>query len=115
MRSYDRFNHEIVDIRRWLFTTIYSYTTISNQLSDSMRQGESISKQATLAFNEEGCNEYSLIRRLSTDNIKTCKELALIRSISALEVFTVDTVQEVYTANKSPFLDICEVPTSSCP
>ena len=77
---------------------------VSQQFSNLIRQGESISNQVDLAFNETGCNEYSLIRRLSTDNIKTCKELALIRSISALEVFIVDAVQEVFSANKNPFL-----------
>ena len=33
-----------------------------------------------------------------------CKELALIRSVSALEVYLIDTIREVYFSNKSPFM-----------
>jgi hypothetical protein len=104
MKSYEKVVNEIVDIKRWLFTTIYSYTAICNNFSERIKSGELIKAEVDLAFNETGCNPYSLIQRLSTDNIKTCKELALIRSISALEVYTVDAVKEVFDANKSPFL-----------
>ena len=33
-----------------------------------------------------------------------CKELALIRSISAIEVYLIDSVREIYSVNKSPFM-----------
>jgi len=104
MRSFDIFIREINDIRRWLFTTIYSYKKTCDIISERIQNGGMAAEQVAIAFNENGCNEMSLVRRLSTDNIKTCKELALIRSISALEVFTVDSVKEVFNANRSPFL-----------
>lgn len=104
MRSYDIFIKEINDIRRWLFTTIYAYNKAYEILSKKIQNGDTVANQVAIAFNEHGCNEMSLARRLSTDNIKTCKELALIRSISALEIFTVDSVKEVFNANRSPFL-----------
>lgn len=104
MQCYDRFVKEITDIRRWFFTTLYSYAKAREHLSECIREGESVDGELELAFKESGCNSYSLVRRLSSDNIKMCKELALIRSISALEVFTVDAVREVYSSNKSPFM-----------
>lgn len=104
MRSYDIFIKEIDDIRRWLFTTIYAYNKTYEILSEKIQNGNTVADQVAIAFNENDCNEMSLARRLSTDNIKTCKELALIRNISALEIFTVDSVKEVFNANRSPFL-----------
>lgn len=104
MQCYDRFVKEITDIRRWFFTTLYSYLKVRDQFSECIKEGESVDAELELAFKESGCNSFSLVRRLSSDNIKMCKELALIRSISALEVFTVDAVREVYSSNKSPFM-----------
>ncbi len=109
MKCYDRFVREVIDIRRWFFTTVYSYSKVRDSLSNCIRQDKTIHDEVQFAFNEPGCNSYSLISRLSSDNLKTCKELALIRSISALEVFTVDAVREVYSANKSPFMDSTSV------
>lgn len=109
MISYDRFIREIVDIRRWLHTTIYAYKISAQAIDNQMRNGLDVKEEVSLAFNETGCNVSSLVHRLSTKNIKTCKELALIRSISAFEVFTIDVIQEVYEENKSPFFNNSEI------
>nr|WP_297767931.1 Ig-like domain-containing protein [uncultured Butyrivibrio sp.] len=105
MRSYDVFIHEINDIRRWLFTTIYAYKQTSNVLSMKIENDCLSEEQISEAFDEQGCNSANLMRRLQLDNIKTSKELALIRSISALEIFLVDSVQEVFNSNKTPFME----------
>ena len=109
MVSYDRFIREIVDIRRWLHTTIYCYNVSAQFLATQMDNNEDVSQEIFRAFNETGCNIYSLVRRLSTDNIKTCKELALIRSISALEVFSIDLIKELFDVNKVPFFSDAEI------
>lgn len=104
MKSYDKFIREIQDIQRWLHTTIYSYKIASNDLTCKLSRNENVEQNVNDAFNDSGYNVFSLIHRLSTDNIKMCKELALIRSISALEVYLIDSIREVYSANKSPFM-----------
>lgn len=109
MVSYDHFIREIVDIRRWLHTTIYSYEVSAQFLSELMENGEDVSHHIAKAFDEVGCNANSLIHRLSADNIKTCKELALIRSVSALEVFAIDSIREIFEINKAPFFSDSEV------
>lgn len=102
MRSSDVFINEINDIRRWLFTTIYAYNQTYEIISK--KSGNLTDEELANAFNENGCKTASLARRLSNSNIKTCKELALIRSISALEIFVIDSIKEVFNSNKSPFL-----------
>lgn len=104
MKSYDRFVREIYDIQRWLHTTIYSYKVASSTLSTRLENDENVDHDVAEAFKEAGYNAFSLIHRLSTDNIKKCKELALIRSISALEVYLIDSIHEVFCSNKSPFM-----------
>jgi len=104
MKNYDRFVREINDIQRWLHTTIYSYKVATTALSTRLGNDEDVGQDITDAFNDVGYNAFSLIHRLSSDNIKMCKELALIRSISALEVYLIDSIREVYYANKSPFM-----------
>ena len=104
MRSLDVFEREITDIKSWLFTTLFAYKNTCESITKEIKAGICLDKVVSNAFNESNCNVSSLVRRLSVDNIKACKELALIRSISALEVFLVDTVQEVFYANKTPFL-----------
>lgn len=104
MKSYSRFVREINDIKRWFHTTIYSYKTTTSNLSERLNNNENIEQNVNDAFNDVGFNAYSLIHRLSTDNVKMCKELALIRSVSALEVYLIDTIREVYFSNKSPFM-----------
>ena len=110
MRTYTKFVKEITNVRRWLYTTIYAYSKTSDVLSGKLKENQKINDEVVQAFNESGCNEYSLIQRFTSDNIKTCKELALIRSISALEVYLVDSIKEVFNENVSPFLsnDIVE-------
>lgn len=109
MVSYNRFINEIIDIRRWLYTTIYSYKASAQFLDKLMQNGTDVKDEVFNAFNESGCNVNSLVHRLSTNNIKTCKELALIRSISAFEVFTIDMIKEVFEDNKSPFFNNSEI------
>lgn len=104
MQSLEVFEREISDIRRWLFTTLFAYKNASNSITNDIRTGAFLDEVVSNAFNESNCSVSALIRRLSVDNIKACKELALIRSISAFEVFLVDTVQEIFYSNKTPFL-----------
>lgn len=99
MRTYTKFVKEITNVRRWLYTTIYAYSKTSDVLSGKLKENQKINDEVVQAFNESGCNEYSLIQRFTSDNIKTCKELALIRSISALEVYLVDSIKEVFNEN----------------
>ena len=96
MKNYDRFVREINDIQRWLHTTIYSYKVATTALSTRLGNDEDVGQDITDAFNDVGYNAFSLIHRLFSDNIKMCKELALIRSISALEVYLIDSIREVY-------------------
>ena len=104
MKNYDKFIREIHDIQRWFHTTIYSYKVATKDLTERLSANNNVEQDVADAFNDVGYNSFSLIHRLSTDNIKMCKELALIRSISALEVYLIDSIREIYFTNKSPFM-----------
>ena len=104
MRSYARFYKAITDIERWMHTTIYSYQTTRLVLSSKLTEHRYIEQDVYDAFQDAGYNAFGLIHRLANDNIKTCKELALTRCISALEVYLIEAVREVFSQNKSPFL-----------
>lgn len=104
MKSYDRFIREVHNINRWLYTTIYSYKIATTDLRTRLSANDDVESSVADAFNDIGYNAFSLIHRLSTDNTKMCKELALIRSISALEVYLIDSIREIYHSNKSPFM-----------
>ena len=109
MKNYDKFIREIHDIQRWLHTTIYSYGVATTDLTTKLTAKINVEQSVANAFCDTGYNVYSLIQRLSTDNVKMCKELALIRSISALEVYLIDSIGEIYSSNKSPFMKKGEI------
>ena len=104
MRSYDKILYQLTNIRRWLYTTIFAYNHANTTLIDQINNGENTDSIVFSAFNEKGCSTYGLIHRLKTENIKICKELSLIKCISALEVFLVDSIKEVFDTDISPFL-----------
>ncbi|WP_026881466.1 Ig-like domain-containing protein [Clostridium akagii] len=100
----NRFIREIVNIKRWYLSTMISYEisgqTLKNQINSELIDQTNIDN----ALGEKDSNPYALMRRLSVENTKLCRELSLIRCISALEVYLIASINEVFMQNKQPFL-----------
>ncbi|MDG5854384.1 hypothetical protein [Clostridium beijerinckii] len=111
MDSYNLFSREIKNLRRWYYGTIYSYNISSKFINDNYRKEEKKGNRTPVYYNNIEEQEYLIQQSHLTLKAmyqkkypSYIKDLIVIRVISALEVFLVDSIAEVFVVNKNPFI-----------
>ncbi|MBM3120110.1 MAG: hypothetical protein FJ006_11315 [Chloroflexi bacterium] len=109
MRTFANLRLEVSRLRQLYFTTKYASNETASSVSDKLKRGE-IDGNAKLYFQGKEQDDYlisssifALGHRLSRQLPRYLRELIFVRIISALEIFLVDSVAEVFAINKKPF------------
>lgn len=109
MKTYNQFYSELSRLRRLYFTAVYSVMETRLIISKKLRSGE-VDGSAPLYFggreDEEHLISHTIFElggRLKGQFLRYLRELVFVRMISALEVFLVDNVKEVFLITKVPF------------
>lgn len=109
MKTYSQFYSELSRLRRLYFTAVYSAMETRLIISKKLRGGE-VDGSAPLYFggreDEEHLISHTIFElgdRLKGQFLRYLRELVFVRMISALEVFLVDNVKEVFLITKVPF------------
>jgi len=109
MKTYKQFYSELSRLRRLYFTAVYSAMETRLIISKKLRGGE-VDGSAPLYFGGREDEEhlisntiFELGGRLKGQFLRYFRELVFVRMISALEVFLVDNVKEVFLITKVPF------------
>jgi len=109
MKTCNQFYSELSRLRRLYFTAVYSAMETRLIISKKLRSGE-VDGSAPLYFGGREDEEhfisntiFELGGRLKGQFLRYFRELVFVRMISALEVFLVDNVKEVFLITKVPF------------
>jgi hypothetical protein len=109
MRTYNNFRLEISRLRQLYFTAKYATNETASSISTKLRSGQ-MDGNAKLYF--EGIEDdryliagsiFAVGHRLRRQLPRYLRELIFIRTISALEVFLIDSIPEVFEVTKEPF------------
>lgn len=112
MNSQDVFLREVKNIRKWYYSTVYSYKYANKYINEKYSIDERKSRQEYIYYKDIKEEKYKMHRsymELQSRYDKKYKnylsELALVRTISALEVYLIDNISEIFLINKEPFLN----------
>lgn len=100
MSSYLQFNRELHVLARFYKATLYSYEQTDYLLFKCRKEKESM---AILGFTDKPPSYYKIKGSGISENQKNLFEITFVRFVSALEVFLVDQVRDVFIQTKEPF------------
>jgi len=109
MKTYNNFRVEVSRLRQLYFTAKYAADETASSIVRKLRERE-LDGNTKLYFEAREEDKYlisssifALGHRLKRQFPRYLRELIFIRAISALEVFLVDSVREVFALTKEPF------------
>ena len=109
MKTYNNFRVEVSRLRQLYFTAKYAADETASSVVKKLRSGE-LDGSSRLYFAAREDDKYlisssifALGHRLKRQFPRYLRDLIFIRAISALEVFLVDSVREVFALTKEPF------------
>lgn len=110
MESYDLFRREIKNLKHWYYGTMYSYAKTIEFINDNYREEEKKGNRTTVYYKNKEEQEYMIqqsyltLREMYKKKYQSyIKDLSVVRIVSALEVFLVDSIIELFMINKKPF------------
>lgn len=116
MKTYNQFKLELSRLRRLYFAAVFSFKQTSSVISTKLRN-KGIGGSSELYFEGREDEKYVISKsifelrgRLKVQLPKYLRELIFIRVISALEVFLIDSIKEIFLLTKEPFK--CNSPIS---
>ena len=104
MNTYNKFIKEITDINKWYKSTEIAYKVAIEEFKKQIKRDDIDQSLIDLALGENDSNIKALLFKYSFEHPKHCRELTLIRMISILEVYLIDTIKEIFIQNKEQFL-----------
>lgn len=118
MKTYNNFRVEVSRLRQLYFTAKYAADETASVVTKKLRSRE-LDGNAKLYFEARQEDKYlisssvfALGHRLKRQLPRYLRELIFIRAVSALEVFLVESVREVFALTKEPFKSnyVVEIP-----
>ena len=111
MNSYNLFQKELKNLQRLYFGTMYSYGNTSDFIKKNYAKDEYMGTKSEMYYQNIREDEYliensalALRAQYGKPYPRFLRELILVRIISALEVFLINSIAEVFITNKSLFM-----------
>lgn len=100
MKSHQQFLHELNKLNAFYEVTLYSYEQTDNLFSMWRIDKSSFEK---VGLDLKASPFYKKKPRAKLENKKNLSEIIFVRVVSALEVFMVDIIRDVFISTKEPF------------
>jgi hypothetical protein len=104
LRAYRIFQFEMKDLSTFLYSTRYAFQK-TESLRDFLKNKENKQFLEDNKFDTKPCGFCSFKRNSVLSLEKTLNQQTLVRAISALEIFLIDLIRDVFVITKIPFKD----------
>ena len=103
MKSHQQFTHDLNKLSAFYKATTYSYEQTENLLLNFKKNKFHFDEATDFGLSVKQPNYFKIKRSSKIEIRKNLAEIVFVRAVSALEVFLVDLIRDVFLANKEPF------------
>ena len=103
MKAYSNFLNELLVLERFFFGTKYSFEETENLIAFIRANKLKFAQETDFGLTVSKPNPFSIKKRAKTTRRNIVLELIYVRIVSALEVFLVDLIRDIFILSKDPF------------